>query len=114
MIERFNGRIADVLATTRFDSSQSLAETLTRYVRIYNPYIPQKALGHIAPIQTMKNGYNKRPDLFQKRVYNLTGFDTDPTPPQRLQPLALEGLIGLFPPPQSRQNIGACPGRIVL
>jgi len=25
MIERFNGRIADVLATTRFDSSESLA-----------------------------------------------------------------------------------------
>jgi hypothetical protein len=31
MIERFNGRI---LATTRFDSSQSLEETLTRYVRL--------------------------------------------------------------------------------
>lgn len=32
-IERFNGRIADVLATTCFDSSQGLAETITRTSR---------------------------------------------------------------------------------
>jgi hypothetical protein len=30
MIERFNDRNADVLDTTRFNSSASLAETLTR------------------------------------------------------------------------------------
>jgi hypothetical protein len=33
MVERFNGRIADVLATTRFDSAQNLADTLAGYVR---------------------------------------------------------------------------------
>ena len=75
MIERFNGRIADVLATTRSDSSQSLAETITRYVKVYNQHIPQKALGHIAPIQAMKNWYQKRPELFRKREYILTGLD---------------------------------------
>ena len=76
MIERFNGRIADVLATTRFDSSESLAHTITRYVRIYNQHIPQKALGHIAPIAAMKNWYIEKPQLFKKRVYNLTGLDS--------------------------------------
>ena len=30
MVERFNGRISEVLATTRFDSAQSLADTLGR------------------------------------------------------------------------------------
>lgn len=29
-VERFNGRISEVLATTRFDSAQSLEETLSR------------------------------------------------------------------------------------
>ncbi|TCT21225.1 integrase-like protein [Thiobaca trueperi] len=41
MVERFNGRIAEVLATTRFDSAQNLADTLTGYVRLYNHQIPQ-------------------------------------------------------------------------
>ena len=30
MVERFNGRIGEVLATTRFDSQEQLAETLTQ------------------------------------------------------------------------------------
>ena len=36
MVERVNGRIAEVLATTRFDSAQNLADTLTGDVRLYN------------------------------------------------------------------------------
>jgi transposase-like protein len=76
MVERFNGRISEVLATTRFDSSKSLAETLKQYVRVYNQHIPQKALGHIAPIQALKDWREKRPDLFKKHVYNLAGLDT--------------------------------------
>ena len=57
MVERFNGRIAEVLATTRFDSSEHLTDTIKRYVQVYNQHIPQKALGHITPIQAMKNWY---------------------------------------------------------
>ena len=45
MIERFNGRIAEVLATTRFDSAEHFADTIKRYVKVYNQHIPQKALG---------------------------------------------------------------------
>ena len=75
MIERFSGRISEVLATTHFDSSVSLVATLTRYVRIYNQYIPQQALGHITPIQAMKDWQEKAPQLFQKKVYNLMGLD---------------------------------------
>lgn len=75
MIERFNGRIADVLATTRFDSSQHLTDTIKRYVQVYNQHLPQQALGHITPLQAMKNWYQKQPNLFKKRVYNLAGLD---------------------------------------
>ena len=76
MVERFNGRIAEILATTLFDSSESLAQTITRYVRIYNHNIPQKALGHISPIAALKNWQHDRPELFKKRVYNHTELDT--------------------------------------
>ncbi len=76
MVERFNGRIAEVLATTRFDCAQNLADILTGYVRLYNQQIPQKALGHIAPIQALKDWQQTCPERFKKRVYNLTRLDT--------------------------------------
>lgn len=76
MIERFNGRIQEVLATTRFDSSQSLEETLIRYAHLYNHSIPQRALGHITPIRALQDWRKKRPELFTKRVYNQAGLDT--------------------------------------
>ena len=50
MSERFNDRSAEVLATTRFDSAEHLADTIKRYVKVYNQHIPQKALGHIPPL----------------------------------------------------------------
>ena len=75
MIERFNGRIADALATTRVDSSEHLATTIKRYVQVCNQHIPQKALGHIPSLQAMKNWYQKQPSLFNKRVCNPAGLD---------------------------------------
>jgi transposase InsO family protein len=74
-VERFNGRISDVLATTYFNSSQTLADTLTRYVRLYNHQIPQKALGHLSPVQALKDWQQKEPKRFKKQVYNLTGLE---------------------------------------
>ena len=76
MVERFNGRISDILATTHFDSSKDLKETLLNYLKIYNHHIPQKNIGHIPPIQALKEWQNKRPELFKKKVYDLSGLDT--------------------------------------
>ncbi len=76
MVERFNGRISEVLATTRFEAAANLEETLTRYVRWYNHQIPQKALGHISPVEALKDWQKQRPELFKMKVYNLTGLDT--------------------------------------
>ena len=76
MVERFNGRIADILKTTRFDSSVDLKQTLENYLEVYNHHIPQKALGHITPIQALKQWQKNKPDLFVKKVYNHSGLDT--------------------------------------
>ena len=75
MVERFNGRIADVLRTHRFDSTATLETTLHRYVELYNHHIPQRALGHVPPIQALKNWRQSHPQLFHKRVYKLAGLD---------------------------------------
>jgi len=75
MIERSNGRIVDILAATRFDSAEHLTDIIKRYVQVYNQHISQKALGHIPPLQAMRNWYQKQPNLFKKRVYNLAGLE---------------------------------------
>jgi transposase InsO family protein len=55
LVERFNGRIAEVLATTRFRSGEHLADTLLRYAQTYNHHLPQRALGHITPVEALQN-----------------------------------------------------------
>ena len=76
MVERFNGRIAEILQTTRFDSSKDLKQTLLNYREVYNHHIPQRALGHVTPIQALKQWQQKRPEIFVKKVYNHAGLDT--------------------------------------
>ena len=78
MVERFNGRIADLLRTHHFRSGEELEATLLRYAWLYNHHLPQKALGHISPVQAMKNWQLSNPDLFHRRVVNLPGHDTLP------------------------------------
>lgn len=76
MVERFNGRISDVLATHRFIDSQDLQQTLHRYVALYNHHLPQAALKSKTPIQTMKDWYDSHSHLFNKRPYDRPGCDT--------------------------------------
>ena len=75
MVERFNGRISEIVNQTRFGSAAELESTLRNYVKIYNHNIPQRALQHQTPIQALKAWQEKRPNLFVKRVYNQTGLD---------------------------------------
>lgn len=75
MVERFNGRIADVLKTHRFDSAQDLEQTLLRYVALYNHQLPQSALKSKTPLQAMKEWYASHPHLFHKRPYDRPGCD---------------------------------------
>ena len=76
MVERFNGRISEVVNQTRFGSRAELESTLRNYLKIYNHNIPQRALDNATPIQAMKKWQEKKPELFVKRVYNQAGLDT--------------------------------------
>ena len=38
------------------------------------------AIGHLSPVQALKDWQEKRPELFKKKVYNLTGLDTPVVP----------------------------------
>ena len=76
MVERFNGRISEVVNQTRFASAAQLEATLENYVKTYNHLIPQRALNHASPVQALKSWQAKKPELFVKRVYNQPGLDT--------------------------------------
>ena len=75
MVERFNGRISDVLNTHRFISGQDMAATLLRYTTLYNHQFPQSALKSRTPVQAMKDWYKTHPHLFHKRSYDRPGCD---------------------------------------
>ena len=75
MVERFNGRIADILKTHRFDSQEDLDTTILRYVALYNHQLPQSALKGKTPMQVMKQWHQTHPHLFNKRPYDRAGHD---------------------------------------
>ena len=76
MVERFNGRIADVLKTNRFVSGEDLEQTIMRYVALYNTQLPQSALGSRTPVQAMKDWHKSKPDLFVKKPSNRPERDS--------------------------------------
>lgn len=75
MVERFNGRISEIVNQTRFGSAAELEAALRNYLNIYNHNIPQRALKHQTPIQALKKWQEERPELLVKRVYNQAGLD---------------------------------------
>jgi len=75
MVERFNGRISDVLKTHHFNSSLDLQQTLLRYVTLYNHQFPQSALKSKTPVQSMKDWFSSHPHLFNERPYDRPGCD---------------------------------------
>ena len=79
MVERFNGRIEDVLQSHHFRSGEEPETTLHRYVWLYNQQpSPQSALGSKTPLQAMKNWHKLKPELFNKHPYYRPGCDRSP------------------------------------
>jgi len=76
MVERFNGRISEVPATTRFRSREDLQTTLERYEKLYNNHLPQRAIGHKTPLQAIRTWQTERPELFNGKTKNQTGLDS--------------------------------------
>ena len=70
MVERFNGRISDLVKQTRFVSAAELESTLISYLYIYNNRIPQRALKHQTPIQAMEKWQEIKPEIFREWVHN--------------------------------------------
>lgn len=66
MVELFNDRICEVLATTRFDSAENLEQTILRYAYLYNQHNPQRVLGHETRVEALKGWQKTKPDLFHK------------------------------------------------
>ena len=75
MVERFNGRISEIVKQTRFASAQELELTLTNYLNTYNHHIPQRALNHLSPVEALQSWSTKSPNLFVKRVYKQAELD---------------------------------------
>lgn len=71
MVERFNGRISEVLAAVHLRNREELEATLTRYRRLYNHHLPQKALKAQAPVDFLKSKYQEKPELFKHPVRKL-------------------------------------------
>ncbi|WP_419594743.1 HAMP domain-containing protein, partial [Thiolapillus sp.] len=46
-----------------------------QYQKIYNYHVPQKNIGHITPIQALKDWHKKQPELFKKKIHDLSGLD---------------------------------------
>ena len=63
MVERFNGRIEDVLQSHRFHSGEDLEQTLLRYAHLYNSQLPQSVLKGRSPINALKDWQRQRPEL---------------------------------------------------
>jgi len=68
MVERFNGRISEMLKQTNFTSSSELKQA--RYLRLYNHHIPQSSLGYLTPVEALKKWQKSHPHLFKKSIYN--------------------------------------------
>jgi hypothetical protein len=81
MVERFNGRISETLATHHFDSRFDLTQTQQRYVYLYNYQIPQRNLNYKTPIATPKSWKDILPHLFTKQFNNYPGRDSFPKAP---------------------------------
>lgn len=81
MVERFNGRIADIIRTERFASSREMAETFERYLNVYHFHLAQRVLKHQTPCETMIQWHQSHPHLFSKDPTTLPGPDRQALPP---------------------------------
>lgn len=76
MVERFNGRISELLQQNRFANAAELATTLQNYLKLYNHNMPQRAIGSKMPIQSLKEWQRLKPHLFVESVYDQAGLDS--------------------------------------
>ncbi len=74
MIEGFNGRISEVLATNRFRSGWRLAGTPQRYVNVYIYHTQQRSLGHVCPVEALEQWRLNQPSYSFLKLVILWGL----------------------------------------
>ncbi|MGB4335207.1 MAG: IS481 family transposase, partial [Chromatiaceae bacterium] len=42
---------------------------------VYNHHLPQRALGHVCPVEALEQWRVKQPELFVSEINNLPGLD---------------------------------------
>lgn len=84
--ERFNGRISDILASTRFRSRADLQTTMarghpvTRNEKLYNEHLAQQAHGHQTPLQTIRVWQKSSQSCLLRKPKNQTALDSPSVP----------------------------------
>lgn len=80
MIERYNGRVEEILQENHFESYDRLIKTLKQYLTCYNYFIKQKVLGYKTPVDMVKYWHVKKRELFKENFdissYNLSQPNT--------------------------------------
>ena len=56
--------------------SNRVSEIAVRHGDANNHHLPQRALGHVCPVEALAQWQLKQPDLFVSEVSNLPGLDT--------------------------------------
>jgi transposase InsO family protein len=75
-VERFNGRLEDVLQSHHVQSGEKMEATPHRDVRLYNQQRPQSTLGSKTPLQVIKDWHKLTLGLFKRQPYYRPGCDT--------------------------------------
>ena len=68
MVERFNGRIEEVLQGRHFRSGEEPEATLHRPVWLCNRQFPQSALPGRTPLQAMRDRHRPKPQMFKTAI----------------------------------------------
>jgi transposase InsO family protein len=69
MVERFNGRIADLLKKHRVEHAQELHHLILHYIQSYNNIIPQRKLNYKTPKQALDDHHINQPILTKPDNY---------------------------------------------
>ncbi|MCK9487979.1 MAG: hypothetical protein M0Q42_00990 [Xanthomonadales bacterium] len=76
MIERFNARISQLLATHRLPSGEDLERAPARYAWLQNSTCHKKRLKRETPVQALKRWQASRSGTLRQEVRNQPGPDT--------------------------------------
>lgn len=74
MIERYNGRIVEILEENHFENYNKLITIFKQYLKCYNYFIKQKVLGYKTPVDMVKYWYNKKVEIFKEDT-NISSYN---------------------------------------